>query len=173
MICHVFICLRSNSKYAIKRLRCQKLSLLKLNTIYSAELLYKHTTFSSKHLESDFWRPNIWIFVFYGIFTGKSFSHEDFILTLLIFCGLCFTFSDVIYSKAIFKGYYTKIATKINIPLFLCHGYLLIILPPFLEDYNKYYSVIIFLTCALITSILDVVIVKCIKKCVSNIKSCL
>lgn len=106
----------------------------------------------------------IWARVFYSIFTEKSFSYNDFIITLLIFCGLCLTFSEVSYSKTIFNGYCTTIAAQMSIPLFLCHGYLLIFLPRLLENCNKYISVAIFLICALITSLVDFLIVECIKR---------
>lgn len=106
----------------------------------------------------------IWFMVFYEIFTAKSFSYMDFIITLFILCGLCLTFSGVTYSKKIFSGYYTTIAAKMSIPLFLCHGYLLVFLPKYLENYNKYYSLGVFLIWALITSLADLFIVRCMKK---------
>lgn len=106
----------------------------------------------------------IWFMVFYEIFTAKSFSYMDFIITLFILCGLCLTFSGVTYSKKIFSGYYTTIAAKMSIPLFLCHGYLLVFLPKYLENCNKYYSLGVFLIWALITSLADLFIVRCMKK---------
>lgn len=102
----------------------------------------------------------IWISVFIGMIYGQKYTRFDFTLTLLIFIGLCITFSEATYLDKIISGNIAGLAAKWSVLLFLCHGYLLRILPQILKGWNRWSSLCIFLICSFITALIVLIAAK-------------
>lgn len=106
----------------------------------------------------------IWGGVCCGIIWFKKYTFWDFILASMIFMGLCISFSKVSDLNKYFKGAVPEIAAKLSIPLFLCHGYLLHILPRFVKGMDKWHGLCIFMVCSMITALVDMAVVNIIRK---------
>lgn len=102
----------------------------------------------------------IWIIVVNGMIKGEKYSSYDFVLALWIFIGLCITLSGITYTNKFISQLVSDFCAKLSIPLFLCHGYLLLILPQYVENIEKWRALTIFLGLVSVTVIIDCIFAK-------------
>ena len=106
----------------------------------------------------------IWILVFVFMKVGNPYTGMDFLITLLILVGIIISFSEVTFLNSFIGSFLGNAAAKISIPLFLCHGYLLLFLPKYVKGWGKWSALNIFLICVGVSVAIDLVFGNMIKK---------
>lgn len=102
----------------------------------------------------------VWFMTLCGMINGEKYSNYDFILALWIFVGLCITLSGITYTDRFINQAFSDFCAKLSIPLFLCHGYLLLVLPQYVETLEKWRALFVFLALVLFSILIDLIIVK-------------